>query len=57
MTGIYLTGGIIIAGLLFANRNVIINNALIILFGLFQTVFTIFPETLRGWVGLAAEKN
>ncbi|PKO10033.1 MAG: hypothetical protein CVU40_07415 [Chloroflexi bacterium HGW-Chloroflexi-2] len=22
-----------------------------------ETVFTIFPETLRGWVGLAAEKN
>ena len=22
-----------------------------------ETVFTIFPETLRGWMGLAAEKN
>jgi hydrogenase-4 component F len=42
MTGIYLTGGILIAGLLFANRNVIINNLLIILFGLLQTVFTIY---------------
>ncbi|MDP2891181.1 MAG: proton-conducting transporter membrane subunit, partial [Bacteroidota bacterium] len=42
MTGIYLTGGILIAGLLFANRNVIINTVLIILFGLLQTVFTIY---------------
>jgi hydrogenase-4 component F len=42
MTGIYLTGGILIAGLLFANRNVIINNVLIILFGLLQTIFTIY---------------
>lgn len=49
MTGIYLTGGILIAGLLFANRNKIINNVLIILFGLLQSIFTIYQcSNFRG---------
>lgn len=42
MTGIYLTGAIVLAGLIFANRNKIINNILVILFGLFQLIFTIY---------------
>lgn len=42
MTGIYLTGAILIVGLIFVNRNKIINNVLVILFGLIQTVFTIY---------------
>ncbi|HAH24618.1 MAG TPA: hydrogenase 4 subunit F [Prolixibacteraceae bacterium] len=49
MTGIYLTGGILIAGLLFANRNKIINNVLIILFGVLQCTFTIYQcSNFRG---------
>jgi hydrogenase-4 component F len=42
MTGIYLISAFVIAGLLFANRSAILNNILIIIFGLLQTVFTIY---------------
>ena len=42
MTGIYLISAFVIAGLLFANRNVIINNILVILFGIIQTVFSVY---------------
>jgi hydrogenase-4 component F len=42
MTGIYLAGAILIVILIFANRNKIINNVLLILFGLLQSVFTIY---------------
>jgi hydrogenase-4 component F len=41
MMGIYLISAFIIAGLLFANRNAILNNLLIIVFGILQIVFTI----------------
>jgi hydrogenase-4 component F len=42
MTGIYLISAFVIAGLLFANRSAILNNILIIIFGLLQTGFTIY---------------
>ena len=42
MTGIYLISAFVIAGLLFANRNSILNNLLIIIFGILQVVFTIY---------------
>jgi len=42
MTGIYLISAFVIAGLLFANRNAILNNLLIILFGILQIGFTIY---------------
>lgn len=49
MTGIYLTGGILIAGLIFANRIKLINNVLLILFGLLQCTFTIYQcSNFRG---------
>lgn len=49
MTGIYLAGAILTAGLLFANRNKMINNVLIILFGLLQCTFTIYQcSNFRG---------
>jgi hydrogenase-4 component F len=42
MTGIYLISAFVISGLLFANRNAIVNNILVILFGILQTGFTIY---------------
>ena len=42
MTGIYLISAFVIAGLLFANRNTILNNLLIIIFGVLQTGYTIY---------------
>jgi hydrogenase-4 component F len=42
MTGIYLITAFIIAGLLFVNRNSILNNLLLVLFGLLQIGFTIY---------------
>jgi hydrogenase-4 component F len=42
MTGFYLISAFVIAGLLFFNRKTIINNFLIILFGILQTGFTIY---------------
>jgi hydrogenase-4 component F len=42
MTGIYLISAFLIAGLVFANRNSIVNNFLIVVFGLLQTSFTIY---------------
>jgi hydrogenase-4 component F len=42
MAGIYLISAFVIAGLLFANRNAILNNLLIILFGILQIGFTIY---------------
>lgn len=49
MTGIYLAGAILTAGLLFANRNKMINNVLITLFGLLQCTFTIYQcSNFRG---------
>jgi len=42
MTGIYLITAFIIAGLLFVNRKLIFNNILIIVFGVLQTVFTVY---------------
>jgi len=42
MTGIYLISAFVIAGILFANRNTILNYLLVILFGIFQTGFTIY---------------
>jgi hydrogenase-4 component F len=42
MTGIYLICSFVIAVLLFVNRNTIINNTLIIVFGIIQTAFTAF---------------
>jgi hydrogenase-4 component F len=42
MTGIYLIGAFVLAGLLIANRNAILNNLLIIIFGILQICFTIY---------------
>lgn len=42
MTGIYLISAFVIAGLIFANRNSLINNILIIIFGILQISFTIY---------------
>ncbi len=42
MTGIYLISAFVIAGLIFANRNSLINNILIVIFGILQTAFTIY---------------
>jgi hydrogenase-4 component F len=42
MTGLYLISAFVIAGLLFANRNAILNNLMIILFGMLQIGFTIY---------------
>jgi hydrogenase-4 component F len=42
MTGIYLICGFVIAGLHFVSRKSIVNNILIILFGLLQTGFTVY---------------
>jgi len=42
MTGIYLAGGFIISGLLFFNRNRILNYLLVVSFLLLQTGFTIY---------------
>jgi hydrogenase-4 component F len=42
MTGIYLISAFGIAGLLFVNRNTVLNNILVILFGILQTGFTIY---------------
>jgi hydrogenase-4 component F len=42
MTGIYLISAFVIAGLIFANRNSMINNILIVIFGILQTSFTIY---------------
>jgi hydrogenase-4 component F len=42
MTGIYLVSAFAIAGLLFANRNTVLNYFLVIIFGILQTGFTIY---------------
>jgi hydrogenase-4 component F len=42
MTGIYLISAFVIAGLLFVNRNIILNILLIIVFGALQICFTIY---------------
>ena len=42
MTAIYLISAFVIAGLLFANRNSVINNILIVIYGILQTGFTIY---------------
>jgi len=42
MTAIYLISTFVIAGLFFVNRNSVINNILIIIFGILQTGFTIY---------------
>jgi hydrogenase-4 component F len=42
MTGIYLISAFVIAGLLLANRNTILNNILIIIFGVLQSGFAIY---------------
>jgi hydrogenase-4 component F len=42
MTGIYLISAFVISGLIFANRNSVVNNMLIVLFGILQICFTIF---------------
>lgn len=42
MTAIYLISAFVIAGLLFTNRNAILNNILIIVFGILQIGFTIY---------------
>ncbi|MBK7713496.1 MAG: hypothetical protein IPJ37_23150 [Bacteroidales bacterium] len=42
MTGIYLISAFVIAGFIFANRNSLINNILIVIFGILQTAFTIY---------------
>ena len=42
MTGIYLAGAILLVILIYANRNKIINNVLLILFGILQSIFTIY---------------
>ncbi len=42
MTGIYLISAFVIAGLLFANRNSILNYLLIIIFGILQTGFSVY---------------
>ena len=49
MTGIYLAGAILIVILIYVNRNNIINNVLLILFGLLQSNFTIYQcSNFRG---------
>lgn len=49
MTGIYLAGAILIVILIYTNRNNIINNVLLILFGLLQSIFTIYQcSNFRG---------
>jgi hydrogenase-4 component F len=42
MTGIYLITAFIIAGILFFNRNSLVNNLLVIIFGLLQVAFTLY---------------
>ena len=42
MTAIYLISAFLIAGTLFINRNSLLNNILVIVFGILQTAFTIF---------------
>jgi hydrogenase-4 component F len=42
MTGIYLITAFLITGLLFVNRNTILNNLLATIFGILQTGFTIY---------------
>ena len=42
MTGIYLAGAILLVILIYANRNKIINNVLLVLFGILQSIFTIY---------------
>jgi hydrogenase-4 component F len=42
MTGIYLISAFVITGLIFANRNNLINNILIVVFGILQTSFTVY---------------
>ena len=42
MTATYLICAFLIAVLLFVNRNTIVNNILVILFGILQTAFTVF---------------
>jgi hydrogenase-4 component F len=42
MTGIYLISAFVITGMLFVNRNTILNNLLIIIFGIVQIGFTFY---------------
>jgi hydrogenase-4 component F len=42
MTGIYLISAFVIAGLIFANRNSVINTILVVIFGILQSCFTIY---------------
>ncbi len=42
MTGLYLIIAFVIAGVLFFNRNLLVNNLLVIIFGLLQIAFTLF---------------
>jgi hydrogenase-4 component F len=42
MTGIFLISAFVIAGLIFSNRKSIVNNILIVVFGIIQTIFTIY---------------
>jgi len=42
MTAVYLITAFLIAGALFINRNSLLNNILLIVFGILQTAFTIF---------------
>jgi hydrogenase-4 component F len=42
MTLIYLISAFVIAGILFANRNTIINNVLVVVFGILQMCFTAY---------------
>ncbi|HZY25104.1 MAG TPA: hypothetical protein VFE71_04710, partial [Bacteroidales bacterium] len=42
MIGLYLLSAFVIAGLVFANRKIIFNNILIILFAIIQICFTIY---------------
>jgi hydrogenase-4 component F len=42
MTGIYLISAFFMAGLLFVNRKIVLNNILVIVFGILQTGFTVY---------------
>jgi hydrogenase-4 component F len=42
MTGLYLIGAFLISAILFANRNTFINYILVVIYGILQTLFTVF---------------
>ena len=46
MTGIYLISAFVIAGLLFTNRNKVLNYVLVVLFGSIQVGFALYACTL-----------